>query len=80
MNSAPAILQLFFAVWLVFVATAATADNSSLDTPETGLPGIAPIIDDLGNQHEQGKHVVRLPGPVACSFLPYGPFTGSLAK
>ena len=80
MNSAPAILQLFFAVWLVFVATAATADNSSLDTPETGLPGIALIIDDRGNQHEQGKLVVRLPGPVAYSFLPYGPFTGSLAK
>jgi len=80
MNSVAAILQLFLAVWLVFAAIAATADNSSLDAPETGLPGIALIIDDLGNQHEQGKRVVRLPGPVACSFLPYGPFTGSLAK
>ncbi len=39
MNAAPAIPQLFLAVWLFFAATAATAGNSPLDVPVTGLPG-----------------------------------------
>jgi len=78
--SRPAIVQFFIAVWLVFNTACATADNTSPDFPGTGLPSIALIIDDLGNQHEQGERAVHLPGPVACSFLPYGPFTRALAS
>ena len=80
MNPGPVILQRSLAVWLVFIATASAADSFSRNVPGTGLPRIALIIDDLGHQHEPGKHVVRLPGPVACAFLPYGPFTGTLAR
>ena len=47
---------------------------------EKYLPAIALIIDDLGNQREQGMRAVSLPGPVACAFLPYGPFTKALAS
>lgn len=47
---------------------------------EKYLPAIALIIDDLGNQSEQGMRAVSLPGPVACAFLPYGPFTKALAS
>lgn len=34
-------------------------------------PVIAVIIDDLGNSLEEGREVVALPGPVACSILPH---------
>lgn len=37
-------------------------------------------MDDLGNQWEQGKRAVKLPGPIACAFLPHGPYTSSLAR
>jgi len=47
---------------------------------EKYLPAIALIIDDLGYQREQGMRAVSLPGPVACAFLPYGPFTKALAS
>jgi hypothetical protein len=41
---------------------------------------IALIIDDLGNQHHLDSIAVKLPGPVACAFLPYGTFTRVLAE
>jgi polysaccharide deacetylase 2 family uncharacterized protein YibQ len=50
---------------------AATNDNS---------PAIALIIDDLGNQRGSGSRAVDLPGPVACSFFPFGPYTAELAR
>ena len=80
MNPGPAIAQLFLAVWLVFNTACASAENTFPNLSETALPRIALIIDDLGNQHEQGQRAVHLPGPVACSFLPYGPFTRALAS
>jgi len=43
------------------------------------LPAIALIIDDLGNQRVAGQRAVELPGPVACAFLPRGPYTRELA-
>src|SRR5579859_1489135 len=51
------------------------------DTPAR-QPVIAIVIDDLGNSLEEGKRVVALPGPVACSILPhteYGPRIADLA-
>ena len=73
-------LQFFIAAWLVCISSASVADNLSMDDIETGTPVIALIIDDLGNQGAQGSRVVRLPGPVACSFLPHAPFTTRLAR
>jgi hypothetical protein len=43
-------------------------------------PVIALIIDDLGNQRGTGSRAVDLPGPVACSFFPYGHYTAELAR
>lgn len=45
-------------------------------------PVIAVVIDDLGNSLEEGRRVVALPGPVACSILPHtehGPHIADLA-
>jgi polysaccharide deacetylase 2 family uncharacterized protein YibQ len=54
--------------------TAATAAETN-----DNRPVIALIIDDLGNQRGSGSRAVDLPGPVACSFFPYGPYTAELA-
>jgi polysaccharide deacetylase 2 family uncharacterized protein YibQ len=48
--------------------------------PRQPVPAIALIIDDLGNQRAPGRRAVFLPGPVACAFLPDGPFTRELAQ
>ncbi len=43
---------------------------------------IAIVIDDLGNSLSEGRRVVALPGPVACSILPHtehGPRIANLA-
>lgn len=49
----------------------------------TATPGVTPeialIIDDMGSRLDAGREVVRLPGPVACAFLPYAPHTRTLA-
>jgi hypothetical protein len=49
----------------------------------TATPGVTPeialIIDDMGSRLDAGREVVRLPGPVACAFLPYAPHTRVLA-
>ncbi|HSN17157.1 MAG TPA: divergent polysaccharide deacetylase family protein [Gammaproteobacteria bacterium] len=45
-------------------------------------PVIAVVIDDMGNSLQEGKRVVALPGPVACSILPHtidGPELADLA-
>jgi polysaccharide deacetylase 2 family uncharacterized protein YibQ len=47
----------------------------------SGRPAsIALIIDDLGNRLFQDSQAVGLPGPVGCAFLPYAPFTRTLAQ
>jgi polysaccharide deacetylase 2 family uncharacterized protein YibQ len=53
------------------------ADLAAVSKP---VPAIALIIDDLGNQRVPGRRAVSLPGPVACAFLPDGPFTRELAQ
>ena len=40
---------------------------------------IAIIIDDLGN-HSSHEEAIRLPGAIACAFLPHTPYTQRLAK
>ena len=63
--------------WLLCLSTTARCDPAAGSGP---LPAIALIIDDLGNQRVSGKLAVTLPGPVACAFLPQGPFTRELAR
>ncbi|MBI5463247.1 MAG: divergent polysaccharide deacetylase family protein [Gammaproteobacteria bacterium] len=43
-------------------------------------PEIALVIDDMGSRRDAGLQVLQLPGPVACAFLPYGPYTRELAN
>ncbi len=43
------------------------------------LPAISIIIDDLGGRMDAGTRAIELPGPVACSFLPYSAHTHRLA-
>lgn len=42
-------------------------------------PVISIIIDDMGMRKDRGNRIVRLPGAVACSFLPHSPYTRKLA-
>ena len=44
------------------------------------LPGIAIIIDDLGNAPDLDRRAVELPAPVACAFLPHTRTTPRLAR
>jgi polysaccharide deacetylase 2 family uncharacterized protein YibQ len=67
-------------LWLCFHTAVLVAANAYPGDAEENLPGIALIIDDLGNQRELGMRAVMLPGPVACAFLPYGPLTKALAS
>jgi polysaccharide deacetylase 2 family uncharacterized protein YibQ len=61
-------------LWFVGGNFAGAADAS------VPRPTIALVIDDLGNRHHQDSMAIALPGPVACAFLPYGPFTRVLAE
>lgn len=63
-----------------FLLTICLGLQSFTVAAEKPLPAIALIIDDLGNQSDTGMRAVKLPGPVACAFLPYGPFTHALAR
>ncbi|WP_428033107.1 divergent polysaccharide deacetylase family protein [Amphritea sp.] len=47
---------------------------------ETGPPRLIIIVDDLGNNLEQGKAAINLPGPVAYSVLPHTPHSVDLAE
>jgi polysaccharide deacetylase 2 family uncharacterized protein YibQ len=42
-------------------------------------PAISIIIDDIGHRLEPGQRAIGLPGPVACAFLPYAPYSAALA-
>jgi hypothetical protein len=44
------------------------------------VPEVAFIIDDMGSRRDAGRQVLQLPGPVACAFLPYAPYTRELAN
>ena len=51
----------------------------TVGVPATAKPLISIVIDDLGDQWEEGRRVVELPGAVACAFLPESPHTRRLA-
>ncbi len=70
-----AVPNLLFAVLCLF-----TISISSRVPADDDLPAIALIIDDLGSQRDPGSRAVNLPGPVACSFLPFGTYTRELAQ
>ena len=52
---------------------------AALILPDSKAPGIALIIDDLGNWRQAGLRTVSLPGPVACAVLPHTPFASLIA-
>ena len=80
MNLNPAIWHFLITVWLGLQSYSSAAASTTPAETEKNLPAIALIIDDLGNQQHLGMRAVMLPGPVACAFLPYGPFTNALAR
>ncbi len=60
---------------LLFVSAPALAET----VPAPSSPVISIIIDDMGRSLAPGLRVVKLPGPVACAFLPRAPHTRDLA-
>ncbi len=56
-----------------------TVQVSAVDN-QAPVPVIAIIIDDLGSDNPRHERVVRLPGAIACSFLPMNHATSRLAK
>ena len=66
----------------MLLLAAPCAAGVAADAVPPRSPVIAVIIDDLGNSLEEGRRVVDLPGPVACSILPHtadGPRIADLA-
>lgn len=45
-----------------------------------GRPRVAIIIDDMGFRQQAGEQLLALPIPLSFAFLPYGPYTKSLAE
>lgn len=69
-------LMLLLAVPLLARAASGLPDSR----PKTAHQAdIAIIIDDMGRRLDAGRRVVKLPGPVACAFLPFGRYTHTLA-
>ncbi|WJW75552.1 divergent polysaccharide deacetylase family protein [Thiohalobacter sp. IOR34] len=72
---------LAFLALLWLIPAAADVPPWAQQGDASGLPPrIALIIDDLGGRRAAGERVIALPGPVACSFLPYATHTPMLAR
>lgn len=65
------LLAALFCTWQASAAPPSVTD---------GTPLIAIIIDDLGDNLEQGLRSVRLPAPVAMAFLPHTQYARPLAQ
>jgi len=77
-------MRALLALLLLTGPTAAglAAPGNATDPAPPRKAVIAVVIDDLGNSLEEGRRVVALPGPVACSILPHtidGPHIADLA-
>ena len=59
----------------MFVLCGAAAANDQVPTALISI-----IIDDLGNNLQQGRRAIHLPGPVGCAILPHTPFSTLLAR
>lgn len=70
-------------ILLCLIGARGVAANGTLPPTPVAVPGNAPeiaiIIDDMGGRLEAGQQVTQLPGPVACSFLPYAAYANKLA-
>ncbi len=64
---------------LLLVLSLFTVPASAMDESHP-MPVIAIIIDDLGSHNPRHEKIVRLPGAIACSFLPMNNATIKLAK
>lgn len=53
---------------------------SSLISAETSQPRLIVVIDDLGDNLNQGMAAISLPGPVAFAILPHTPHSVTLAE
>lgn len=74
--------RIFLYIYLtLFVANAALADEDKPPLPLKfpSQPAISIVIDDLGEQLENGMKAVDLPGQVTLAFLPYTPYATTLA-
>lgn len=74
-----------FAVGCVLASTGtwgvgATEAKGDEIPPGRPTPVISLVIDDLGVQWTGGLRAVRLPGPVACAFLPHTSYAARLAQ
>ncbi len=56
------------------------ANNAMAATTVVVQPKIIIVIDNLGDQKQQGLKVADLPGQVACSILPHGRFSAQIAE
>ena len=72
--------HLFLLLLICLPDLPAFADSLFPTEQPARLPAIALIIDDLGATMRPTKRAIRLPGPVAMSFLPGGKHTGELAQ
>ncbi len=66
-------------LWLVLGASFAFSGMAAA-APDSAVPRMAIIIDDLGYQLEAGQRSINLPGPVACAILPDTPRATALAE
>lgn len=66
-------------LWLILGASFAFSGMAAA-APDSAVPRMAIIIDDLGYQLEAGQRSINLPGPVACAILPDTPRATALAE
>ena len=58
---------------------AACTSGMCADPARPPGPVVAVMIDDLGNNLDEGRRVVALPGPIACAILPHTVYATEIA-